>query len=249
MKKSLVALLVLASFTMAGCGSGKKAVDSGSSENSSRIPEGDSTTKPVVKCSRISGDGITGEIRVYTDVMGRTLVDKVRINLTNLPSTFESSDYSIRFFRWMASYPNVIFSDSTPLKLWIEKRAGSSPITGQLDRIQWDEIDDILTDKGHSITSMDSAFEQFSFVVDLKDPDASYDALTIGLYKNGAAVQSINVLLPTYHANPNDYATDSRKKEARPTVLQDLHPFKTYIDSEISDEDYSGMATSLCGTL
>ncbi|MGE3757730.1 MAG: hypothetical protein AB7H97_08240, partial [Pseudobdellovibrionaceae bacterium] len=236
------------SFT--GCGSRKTT--SGSSEDSSRIPDASTTTKPVVQCNHISGSFIDAEVRTYVDVFGKAFVDKVRVTFrttTNITAeSLKTAKSAIVFYRWMASYPANIILDQNPLELWLEPRAGGAAVTGILKKIDWTEIDDILTLKGVKLSTIQDVFSQYSFVINLRDTDGTYDALATSLYQNGNLSSKVDTLIPVFHANPNDYAKDPKTGETRPDVLQSLHPFNSYRNSTIPNGDYTGMAGALCTT-
>lgn len=244
----MIFLVVASIAVFAGCAPKKGIVESNSTDFSSRLPDAGSSTKAVVNCNRATGTFGTAEIRPYIDVYGKTLVDKARINIKPA-ANFASSDTSLVFYRWMASYPNTLFSDSAPLELWLERKSGGAPLTGMLTKINWDEIDSILSDQDIVLNTPEELFEGYSFVVNLKDPEAAYDALAIASYANGTLSEKTNVLIPSFYASPNEYSYDTRKSETRPTILQDLHPFKSYLNSGTKDEDYKGMASALCSIL
>jgi len=240
--------LLLTSLLLTNTGCGPQRIDPGiintnqNTDSSSRLDVPDNqvnTPKDIALCNRLQDPLITAQLMVFYDQNNIYHPDLLRVYIPQIHPDFANSSYQILFRKWKASVSGETYQDNTPLKFWAEKKLNRMPSTPQMDGLQWNLLSFNLEKTLNTTFTLSDAFSQFSFVIDLKDPTASFDVLKISLYKDGALVKDKewNVLLPAFYAHPATYASNQN------SVLAHLHPFYGQESSSFSTD----FATQLNG--
>ena len=153
----------------------------------------------------------------------------------------------IQIFRWSEtngtrSYNNTAVSFVAQLKSTGEYLNNGAP----WDRISKANIDSIITAKNLGAQGITAAnFNTYvSFV--LVGMDVQYQAMTIAFYDStvagAAAYNSIDVLLPSFDANPNTYAS----ARSANSVLPALHPNWAARNNGLSNQQYKEATAAYC---
>lgn len=70
--------------------------------------------------------------------------------------------------------------------------------------------------------------EKVNFVIDLKDPEGTYDALKISVYLDSEWIEDVNLLIPAFYAHPTRYS------QSHNGVLNQLHPLTNSTSSSFA---------------
>lgn len=248
--KMMMSLMVVGA-SLVGCGANKITAQEQStavvSDFSSRNPVSTDTQKPLATCNQGSNDDLTASLRQYEDQFGTPRNDYIRVRMNNINDAFSADDFYVAAFRWKANSSGNVHMDTTPLKIRVEKLNSQffTAVSNYASNLNWASMNAIAENQKVSITNMNDFFEQFSLTVDLQDPLAEYDAIKLVVYQGTTAVSELDMLLPTFYANPNDYKTDPQGG-TRAQVLQDIHPFKSMLGQSWSANHYSTEAAKFC---
>lgn len=237
--KAALLLTVLAMLTACGA----QRADDNSTDLSSRavISGSTSTNSTVLYCNQKSQDGITAKLMVYTDAANQIRNDYMKLKITQIPSSFTSGDY-IQLFRWQANTANQVYIDQTPVQARFETLDGRV-LTNFSSVIYWGQVSSIASAAG--ISDVNTFFQNVRLVVDIRDPQANFDALKIAMYNsNNTNTVNMDMLLPAFSASPNDYAIEGGV--ARSNSLQALHPFASSKGQSWTAAQYVSMATGFC---
>jgi len=176
--------------------------------------------KNIAYCNQKAQGGLTAKLMVYVDATNKIRNDYMKVKIMQIPASFASGDY-IEFFRWQATAAGQIYLDPVPTQARFETLDGRI-ITNFSPVIYWSQVSAIAAQNGMS--DVNTFFQNVRLVVDIRDPQASYDVLKIAMY-NSSNTNTINMdmLLPSFFASPTDYALDGGQPRAN--ALQALHPF------------------------
>ena len=158
--------------------------------------------------------------------------------LSNLPTGFEAGSSYIQFFKGQATSDTAIGYTATPIQFAIFDRTDGKYLnnSGTYSSLKWTDVQNLIAGATPA-----SFMGRVIFVLSLQDPTASSTVLTAASYNStgGAVIESVPSLLPTFNANPADYATKPNG-QARETVLKNLHPLKG------QSGDFAALAANLC---
>ncbi len=249
----LIIIGILSAIINIGCGATQTSPGSSSdsSASASRIPVDteEQSSKPFAYCNKSKITDLGAIIRTFVDSNSVVHNDFIRLNFRTLSSNFSSNNaYYIQFFRWKVSSANNIDFDSTPLSFRFESKSNFSVQSNYMTQLHWSTVKTHFVNKGVTLNSVSDLFNKYNIVVDLKDPDASYDVLKIALYNGTQSVLEDDMLLPIFHANPDDYATETKNgvSSARSELLMGLHPLKAMQGQGWSLDDFKTSANNLC---
>ena len=184
------------------------------------------------QCNGFASSGVRFGGRVATFNDGSNFVeDKLRVRLTTLTSSFDTSGYTIQFFRWNADGSGRTNLDTTPLSFTVY--SNSQPISAAMTSIDAATVSSLRTQSGIGTTSTDF-FNRTTIVV--SGVDNSWQVLKPVLYSGPNVVAQADVLMPLFLANPNSYA------KTHPAILTGLHPF--YADRANGSTDAQWVQTS-----
>jgi hypothetical protein len=229
---------MMASYSF-GCGRSFTPNNAGTTDSSSRlfVNNNNSNTNsteasPIAYCNKLENTYFTAQLQVFYDQTNKYHPEFIRLHFPKIHSDFEKADVHLVLRKWKASYDGTTFQDDTPLKLRAERMSDLAPVTNYRSALQWDVLKMDLQNFTSSSDTMNDVFSEFSFVVDLKDFDGSYDVLKFSLYKkNGDWIEDWNMLMPAFYADPTKYEKDQNP------VLVDFHPLANATSTTFA-EDY-----------
>jgi len=237
--KATLLLTVLAMLT--ACGAQKSTESSDLSSRAFVTSTTSSSAKPLLLCNQKSQDGLTASLKVYTNSANQIRNDYMTLKFSQMPSSFGAGDY-IQLFRWQANSSNQIYLDPIPVKARFETLDGRA-ITDFSSVLYWGQVSALAKELG--LTDVNAFFAKVRLVVDVRDPQANFDVLKIAMYNtNNTNTVNMDMLMPAFSANPNDYASDGG--EGRASSLQALHPFAAHKGQNWTSEQYASMGTSFC---
>lgn len=177
--------------------------------------------------------------RIATYYSGSSFVeDQLRVRVTNLSSSFDSGNYSLKFFRMKADASGYNL-DSAPLTFTIY--AGTQAISQPMTSITSATVQSLKSSSGVSSTSSSSSdfFNRTTIVV--SGVDNSWQILKAALYtSDGRVATDANALMPLFAANPNTYAS------THVSLLSNLHPLNSVASSNYSDAQYVNLTNQNC---
>lgn len=197
-----------------------------STELASRDPGGtpSTSTKPLAACNKGSNANLTLSIRTYADNGSTTARNDLSLGMfSNVNESFVGGTEYIRLFRWKAKLTTGAYElDPTPLQFRLYKTDGTA-VTDDVNFLRWNQV------SGAGYTTAASLFSQTRVLINLRDVNADYHAISVVYYSGANAVLSNHdMLIPLFAANPADY-TKFSNGNTRPGILQNLHPFKSMI--------------------
>lgn len=250
----LASLIFMTALLMA-CGSSKSGGDSyGEADLGSNGGSGGSSSNNTDALAVCSKDGTAlsdfqVHLQQYVDQYGQARKDIVRLRIVKAPTAWQTSNLDLSVYRWTASPSGAVSADNTPLNFQFERRAagGFQMLTNTIYRyFNWGDIVQMGKFANITTTSPQSFWDVASIVVDLKDTTNSYQALQVVLWDTSTspatAARRVDVLIPTFQADPAKYNADSR----HPSILQNLHPLKSLVGQNWSQANYDQFARAFC---
>lgn len=213
---------------------------------SASISDGTRTTsgtsnKPLAYCSHNQNSEMNANTMVFTQANQTIRTDLVWLNLSSIPAEFENGQY-MQIFRWKADTTGAPFMDKTPLQFRFQSKKNSQVGTGYSNYARWAELSSFRQSFGEN--SAASFFNSSMILVDIKDLRAEYDAIRIVVYNSsGSVVQNLDILIPSFYANPADYAVEDNGV-ARSNLLQAIHPFVGQTNSD--SYHFATLSQDLC---
>jgi hypothetical protein len=247
----LTTVLIAGSLIMIGCGSNK--ITAGSSESaavtdfSSRVPVNSTSQKPLAVCNRGSNGQLSVDLRQFEDGFGAARNDYVRAKVRSVPSELTNSSYYLAFYRWKANSQGQAYMDNDALNVRVESLSSQffAPVSGYSENLTWEAMQGIAEKANNSVTTPSEFFTKFSLTVDIRDPLAEYDAIKVVLYNGSEVVSELDMLLPTFYADPHDYRLEP-SGSARAQSLQSIHPFASMVGQSWSANHYTTEANKFC---
>lgn len=248
-----ISLIIVIGFLTNGCNNNMLTagfsargdqLDSGSTENSSRLPLPTATPtslpsliKDVAICNGKEMKYLKAQLMVYYDNFSNPRPESLRIWIPRIASDFDTSNFQVRFYRWKANEKNEVYFDPTPLTVRIEEKVGLSQVSStNLAAINWGILKNEFTSRSKTISSLSDTFNKYSFVINLKDTSGDYEVLKIAVYDaNNNKVEEADVLIPAFYAHPITY------EQTKPPVLTQLHPLKDLRSTSWSGEHFAGL--------
>jgi hypothetical protein len=180
---------------------------------------------------------------------GSTYNNWIRIRFNAFPANFTNSSALLTFWAYGTdSYGN--FTGMVQVPFFVEKYSGIGSYT-QISQsaysLSWATMQTLASQNGGSSASGNLAVETMDFVIQLDNyPNAT--VIDAALYMSGAGDGTYIVnadryaagLIPTFLANPNDYAA------THPSTLLSLHPFAGLMSSGESESQFEALAQGLC---
>lgn len=237
-----VGLCVLAIAALMGCGNSKTSNGIGSNDSSSTVTP--STNDALAVCSQDVAGNSELKVRVmqFVDQYGQSRPDYVRVQLLKIPSGWSTSTWDLNIKRWAVSPDNNSSMDNTALGYQFERRTTSGFQLIHSNTYQVFNYDEVKSMAAYAGMSASNFFSQASLLVNLKGDSGSFQALRIQ-FSDGASVEThVDVLIPTFQADPAKYNADPR----HPYTLQVLHPLKDKLGQSWSQSQYYDFTRSFC---
>lgn len=247
---------LLAVVYLSACGSSISGGGFGSVNSSS-------TSTPVIpgsaiaKCSKDVGASSDFHVRVEAayDQFGTIQPSYARVTITAAPAGW-TTNYDLQLYRMTASSTNSMVLDPSALTFQFERTVAPSTYqlmnvnngSGQMVAYSYSIINanEITAyanaSTGNSYASASAVFSSgIHFLVNLNDSSGAYQVLRAKLYNtsNNSVYRQVDVLIPTFYANPATYNT------THPAVLQVLHPLYG-MGQGWSESQYQSFTDGLC---
>ena len=225
-------LVLIAATALMGCGS---RVTGGSTDMASTngmpnpADRGGASGKPVASCNKAVKNDFDVRLMAYTDQNGIRNNSLVRLKFAHVPAEYVGDGYDIQIRKWTASPTGVVRPASNEAPQFVTSRfeTKSSGIFNAASNwgyntslnMDWYNMKLIAAANGTTTyTDPNVFFQNYNLLLDLQDPGGDWKALQVILTYNGAAVKWLDILIPTFDANPADYQAN------HPAVLTNLHP-------------------------
>ncbi len=223
----LITLIFLALLT--ACGSSKSLPESQDFSSAG--------AKAIVKCNKAGS--ATLSYKTAAQMPGNTFDPNfVNLYLGNLPTGFEAGTSYIQFSKGQANGDAAINYDTTAVSFAIyDRTAGAYLNSGNTyTSLRWNDVKNLIPGATPA-----SFMARALFILVLQDSSGTYTVIAPASYNtaDNTGIEAIPSLLPTFHANPVDYAIKSNGM-ARESVLKNLHPLKN------QSGDFNALAAVLC---
>jgi hypothetical protein len=222
-----------------------QSASSGTSDSASRDPSStqSTATRPLAYCNHTATSLVNLNIQTYTDSSGTRRNDIIQAKLQSMTENFKNGSDNIHFFRWKADSSGAVYVDPTPIQLTVIAESTGQTVSSSQPFLRWDMVSSFATT--HNIAgSASDFFTRVRLILDIRDPNAEYNALTM-VYSDasGNTLARTDILIPVFPANPNDYAIDSTGANRAP-VLRGLHPFTAA--TGLTANAYQTQANAFC---
>lgn len=228
---SMLASLSLATL-LSACGSSTTPNDSLDFASTS-IP----VEKAIVKCNKAGSSTLS--YKSAAQISGTGFDPNIaNIYLSNLPTDFEAGQSFIQFWKGQAISDSTLGFSTTAISFAIYDRQISRYLNnGQTySSLKWNDVKNLIP--GATAANFMS---RAIFVLFLQDTTGAFQVLSAASYRtsDNSVIEGVASLIPTFYANPADYATKSNG-QARETVLRNLHPLKN------QSGDFATLAQNIC---
>ncbi len=231
-------------YTEEGFSEGSSRVDVESVDNGSS----NLTSKQILESSTFynSNMEVRGLFQTFRrSNSGQVINDYMYLNLVQWPEKLTlQNDYFMQFFRITGDNGiREVNPTSAPI-FFIHKSSGqilneANPV----NNISKSVIDSLISQHSLANSGITSANFLGSFAPVLKNMSLEYDAAIMAIYditQNNSVVGSIDVLLPSFHADPNEYA------KTHISFLNQMHPMYERRNSGLSDDQFKSEGDRLC---
>lgn len=254
-----ITLIAGSIFWLVGCGSSKTA-SSGFDAASTSNNTSSASDSAMAACSTdVAGlSDFQVQVMQYREYNAPNLV---RVKIVKAPSEFNStsSDWKVQMYRWTSTVDGSTSIDNSPLSFQFERKVGTgfeliaknsqtpvvySAFYGSQIAPMADYANQYTGYAPISKASPTDFFKGATFLVDLKDSTNSYQVLRVTIHNKDetSVLREVDVLIPTFSADPARYNSESR----HPLVLQGLHPLKAKLGQSWSQTQYSEFAKTFC---
>jgi hypothetical protein len=206
----------------------------------------DANAAKLAYCNQGANSDFTIKLQAYVNgTTNQVNMNYAVLRLASAPSTFVGGTSHFALWKWLANTSNAVTFDQTALRFYAYDNQTGSQLTGWMTTLRWSDISTYYTTWGS--TSLSTFLARINIVVELNDPSAAYDVLELAHYttSTGALISQLDILLPMFAANPNEYAIDTTGG-TRAARLQALHPFKLQASQNLTSAQYQAMAQTYC---
>lgn len=244
MKTIKIIALLFIGYSLIGCGASKVASSQSASNGGL-----DTGAKAYADCGSFQSTTLASAGVVSTFVSGTSYIqDLIRLKLTQLNSTVYTSDQDyIQIYRWTDSNGTRSYNTTAaPIVVQLKSSGEYLNNGAPWDRISKANIDNMIAGKNLGAQGITAANFAANVIFILQGMDIQYQAMTLAFYNSTvtgtAAYNSIDVLLPSFDANPNSYAA------ARPanSLLPALHPNWAARSSGMTNQQYKSATAAYC---
>ncbi len=240
-------LVLIAATALMGCGS--RVSSSGSSDSASTAAA--ASNKPLAVCNKVVKNDFDVRLMAYTDANGVSNGSMVRLKFAHIPTEYVGDGYDIQIRKWTASSTGVVRPADTDTPQYANSKLEykSSNIYQSASNwgynttmnVDWYNMK-LIAAANEAITYTDpnTFFQKYNMLVDLQDTTGDWKALQIILTYNGTAVKWVNILIPTFYADPADY------QATHPAVLSNLHPLLSMIGQGFASSQYTTETNGYC---
>lgn len=241
MKASKVIVLLFINLLIVGCGANKVATSSNSSTNTGGIGP-----KLYADCNGFQKSGTQGVVSAFVSG-GSYVKDLINLKFTQINANVTTSNHFIQIFRWTESNGTRQYNQTPVYIVAVLKSTNAYLNNGAAawDRINKTNIENVIN--AHNLGAQGinaSNFMNHVYFV-LAGMDIQYQAMAIAFFDSGASNASydyIDVLLPSFDANPNSYAASKAANSALPS----LHPNWTARSNGMTNQQYKDATAVYC---
>ena len=234
-----ILIAVAAALTLFGCGASKLQTNAGGLISGSTISS--STSGSIAKCSHDLDNlsDLSIRLKVYEDSSGTARGDLIRLKFDRIPTSFSATgDNAFELWSrtadsggsWGAWHKVSFYIESTGAKVTRAPYLYSD--------LTWTQMQQLATYFGMTGADASTFFASVQIIAQLTDTTVS-KVLTAKLYMTSSSPET-TALIPTFPANPNNYAQN------HPAVLQALHPLQALANSKYSEDQYLYEANQFC---
>lgn len=247
MKTSTLNKTLLLATTMSlltACGA--KRTEVSSTDFSSRAPVTDvnqAANKALALCNGAESTQLGVRNTVYMQ-NNQIRPDFLRARITKISDTFKDGTSYIQIFRWKANTHGQTYLDSNPLSFKVTYTSNNQDLTGYVNNLKYSQVSTLI--EATKAASLQDFMNMVNLTIDLKDPQAEFDAIKVVLYNSSnQAIDQVDMLISAFAAHPNDYATES-DGSPRSAILKNLHPFKDLANQGWSAKHFQTVSNSFC---
>ncbi len=245
-KKLITLGLLLATLMLSACGSQITEKDQ-SSTLDVVTPTPAPGTKALAKCSQDNGPSTSDfkvKLTAITNSLGQVNSQYMRVQITALPSFFDNDNLEFSFYRKSVNAQGVVSSDATALKFQLYDNGRSRSIGPIVDVVSSDEMEADALENNILFESSQKFLTRNPLMLDTRDLTGNYQILLAVIRpKNGGAnevVRSVQVLLPQFVADPNEY------NQTKPAFLMSLHPLKDKLGQTWAESQWLAFTDAFC---
>lgn len=253
---TLLGLLGLGALT--GCGSHNTAdssIDLSSTGTPGANDRGGNSGKPTATCNKIVQGDLEVRLMAYTDANNIRNNSLIRLKFVHVPDEYISGNYDIQIRKWTASATGVVRPANTEAPFYVNTRIDLKSnglyqpastwnynlACDTCPTLQWSNMQLIASaNGGQTFNNANTFFEKFQLLLDLEDSAGDWKALQIIFMNGNVPVKYVNMLIPSFDANPADY------KATHPLVLSNLHPLLSMLDQGFPSTQYQTESNSYC---
>ena len=251
-KKTVINILVLTfvAASLVSCGASKQGA--GSSDLSSRLPIDTNIDPdgPIADCSGAKDTSIDLEFQVssyYMPGTNQVAIDILKMHFSDIPDEIITTDsHYIQLYRWYEDTPGQRVSNPTPVQFYFQRKDTGAIINNEdpQNKLSKAIIQNMIVESGAGSEGITVTNFFDAHILILTGMDLQFDAMSVAIYDHnqGSSAQAwLDVLLPAFYANPNDYITTHSA-----TSLQVLHPNYNYRNGGYTDNDYLTFTDKYC---
>ncbi|MBL7542477.1 MAG: hypothetical protein JNL11_01605 [Bdellovibrionaceae bacterium] len=245
-----ITLVLIAAAMLSACGASKGSADNydqSSRLNTTTITNNDTLSRPLAYCNQSSNSQIGINTSTYQD--GETIsLTRINLKITKIPSYFAQGQNYIEFQKFMINAANSKMWGSSRLYFKIYSIADGTPLLAGESVLYWPALQAAAQKVGASTPAQ--FFNKVRIVIELEDPNGEYDVIVAKYFdQDDTLVSQLESLIPVFDADPTKYAIEkdaSQNDVARATALQNLHPFKSYVNQGWTAQTYATKAYEFC---
>lgn len=241
MKALKITLILMMGLSLIACGASKVPVKNGSQASNSGV-------KLYADCGGFQKTSVSTQGAVGTFMNGTNYIpDLIRLKLVELNANVLSGTEYIQIFRWKETNGTRTFNN-TPVSIVAQLKSTGAYLNNSApwERISKANIEAVIS--SNSLSSQGITVANFmsnvSFV--LAGMDVQYQAMSLAFYNSStagtAAYDSIDVLLPSFDANPNTYA--ATRSASSPLLA--IHPNWAARTYGLSNQQYKDATDVYC---
>jgi hypothetical protein len=219
--------------------------DTSSYDLASRDIDSSGSNSYLAYCNQGSAANYTVKLQAYVASSTNQInYNYAVMRLSSVPSTFTGGTSHFALWKWYADSSNAVTFNQTALQFYVYDTSTGDAITGWINTLKWSDISAKYASSGLTVANF---LARLNIIVYLDDPNAQYDVLELASYttSTGALIGQLDMLLPVFAANPNDYATEANGS-ARAARLKALHPFASQASAGLTSAQFQTMSQNYC---
>jgi len=243
---------------LAACGSSKTPLNTQSTSGSRDVPGVISNTGEVVDsttgstigfyatCNKFSGNSVDGVLTSYFNPISNAFVSNmIRLELKSWPAGLtDGADVYLQIFRWQEDTPGKPVTNQQPVGMYFQLDDGTWLNDNPINSISKSQIETMISKNNLDSQNVTASNFLQKVLVVMVGMDLQYDAIMINTYdqsQGSSAIDTVNVLLPAFAADPNIYAATHSAAS-----LQQLHPNYDIRNNGFQEYDYYLESQKLC---